>query len=388
MHREDSIMTRPTWFGSAAALAATFVVVLMLAPRRAAAQQASDTLSESGVISGTMDIDFKTRTTPDTSGKFLEGSPAMGVQDKYTFNLTVARTTVFSGEIVRQPNIYTRTIRKREQGAALGFNIDLSVLNPSDPKQKKTVGKWVGTVPIDTATGAYDLGGGRAEERPLRIDVDAVGKAPAFKDFFEGKLIGKAEKKDNLAQYTYKRLVGKKTVEVVVKKSDPMKFAGIVLGKGPSDNYPRTIVDGRLDYDYETGNWYTDGIHFKYNFNGKDYTDIVTGSIKWVEDPDRETNGKGYYEFNLRFNEEKNKSSTGESAAFEKLSDEEAFFAVDDTIPCLTGRIEYVDVMVPGGDVPSRSKVVYNLNANKLTKQQIMNFFKLWMICAGPTNDE
>jgi hypothetical protein len=28
------------------------------------------------------------------------------------------------------------------------------------------------------------------------------------------------------------------------------------------------------------------------------------------------------------------------------------------------------------------------LHANKLTKQQIMAFFKLWLICVGPTNDE
>jgi hypothetical protein len=32
--------------------------------------------------------------------------------------------------------------------------------------------------------------------------------------------------------------------------------------------------------------------------------------------------------------------------------------------------------------------VKYNLNANQLSKVQIMNFFKLWMICVGPTNDE
>ena len=106
-----------------------------------------------------------------------------------------------------------------------------------------------------------------------------------------------------------------------------------------------------------------------------------------TRDEDRKANGKGYYEFNLRWNESKFKKEGGEAAAFEKLSDEDAFFAVDNSIPCLTGRISYVDTM-SGSDLPSQSKITYALNANKLTKQQIMSFFKLWMIAIGPTNDE
>ena len=123
--------------------------------------------------------------------------------------------------------------------------------------------------------------------------------------------------------------------------------------------------------------------------DGKEFEDIVTGSIKWVEDADRASNGKGFYEFNLRFNEAANAKASTETAAFEKLSDEEAFFAVDNSIPSLTGKISYVDVL-PNGDesAPTNSKVTYALNANKLSKQQVMNFFKLWMIAVGPTNDE
>ncbi len=355
------------------------------------AQEGDGTLSEEGVISGTMEIAFNTRTNLDTSGKYVEGSPAMNVQDKYTFTLNVAKTTQFAGTIVRQPNIFTKNIRKREQGAALGFDVALSVLNPKDLSQKKSVGKWVGNVPIDTSTGHYDLAGGSKEERPLRIAIDTAGAAKGFTDPFAGRLVGKAEKKDNLAEYTFKRIVGKKEVKITVKKSDPMRFDNIELGKGPSENYPRCTVSGRLDYDYETGNWYTDGIRFKYNLNGKDAEDVVTGTIKWVEDPSRATNGKGDYEFNLRFNEDKNRAGSTEAAAFEKLSDEDAFFAVDNSIPCLTGKISYVDAFIAGGGddpVPASSKVTYKLNANKLSKQQVMNFFKLWLLCTGPTNDE
>jgi hypothetical protein len=200
--------------------------------------------------------------------------------------------------------------------------------------------------------------------------------------------VGKAEKKEGLASFTYKRLVGNKTVSFTVKKSDPMRFERLVLAQGPATVYPRTTVNGRLDYDYETGNWITDGIRFAYTLNGKEYNDVITGTIKWVEDPQRATNGKGQYEFNLRFNEDKNKPAQSENAAFDKMSEEDAFFVVDNAIPCLTGTIEYVDTLSGSIEAPTASKVTYNLNANKLTKQQIMNFFKLWTIGVGPTNDE
>jgi len=344
------------------------------------------TVTEDGIIKGSMDIDFKTRTNLDTSGKLLPDSAAIGAQDLYKFELAVAKTTVFSGEITRQPTLYSATLRRVQQAAQLGFNINLSVLNPNDLKQKKQVGKWVGAVPINPETGAYDLSGGG--DRPLRVVVDAVGSAKAFEDKFSGKLVGKAEKKEGLASFTYKRLVGNKTVSFTVKKSDPMRFERLVLAQGPATVYPRTTVNGRLDYDYETGNWITDGIRFAYTLNGKEYTDVITGTIKWVEDPQRATNGKGQYEFNLRFNEDKNKPAQSETAAFDKMSEEDAFFVVDNTIPCLTGTIEYVDTLSGSIEAPTASKVTYNLNANKLTKQQIMNFFKLWTIGVGPTNDE
>ncbi|MBL8763875.1 MAG: hypothetical protein JNM07_06370 [Phycisphaerae bacterium] len=344
-------------------------------------------VTEPNFIAGTMDIDFATRSNLDASGDLKDGSPALGAKDTYKFALSVGKTTEFAGSVQRQPNLYTKMLQRRKQDALLTYSIDLSVLNPKDLKQKKVVGKWVGTVPIDTTTGAYDLAGGKAKESPLRISVDAVGTAKAFQDLFQGRLMGKAEKKENLAAYTYKRVIGDRTVQVVVKKSDPMRFENLVLAMGPAEVYPRTTVSGRLDYDYETGNWYTDGIRFKYQLDGKDFEDTVTGSIKWVEDTDRATNGKGYYDFNLRFNEGAQSKAKSETAAFEKMSEEDAFFAVDDSVPSLTGRVSYVDTMNASG-APTSSKVAFALNANKLTKQQAMNFFKLWIICIGPTNDE
>jgi hypothetical protein len=349
---------------------------------------APETMSEDSVIAGTMNIDFETRVKKDMSGDLKPGSPALGAKDKYTFTLNVAKTTEFSGEVSRQPNVFTKTLQRRKQDAQLFYKVDLAVLNPKDLKQKRTVGRWVGTVPIDPQTGIYDLSGGSAKESALRIAIDAVGKAPAFTDPFAGRMVGKAGKKDSLASQTYKRIIGDKTVEVVVNKSDPMRFENIVLAKGPAEIYPRTVVNGTLNYDYETGNYFADNIRFKYSLDGVDFEDVVTGTIKWVEDADRKSNGKGYYDFNLRFNEDKNKSASSESAAFEKMTGEDAFFAVDNSVPCLTGRVTYIDTIPAGDDLPTSSKVEYKLNSNKLTRQQVMNFFKLWLIAVGPTNDE
>lgn len=389
-------MTNKRWSGVAVSVCAIALGAGWPASKAVAAWSAPamsvlaqpETLTEDNIIAGTMDIDYQTRVRQDSSGDLKPGSAAVGAKDSYKFTLSVAKTTEFSGEITRQPALFTKNLQRRKQEAQLFYKVDLAVLNPRDLKQKKTIGRWVGTVPIDPATGAYDLAGGAKTESQLRMNIDAAGKAPAFIDNFAGRLVGKTEKKADLASYTYKRIVGDKTVEVTVKKSDPMRFENLVLAKGPAEVYPRTTVNGRLDYDYETGNYFADNIRFKYSIDGTDFEDTVTGTIKWVEDPDRKNNGKGYYDFNLRFNEAKNKTSAGEAAAFEKMSTEDAFFAVDNSVPCLTGKVSYVDVIPAGSETPTSSKVTYALHANKLTKQQVMNFAKLWLVAIGPTNDE
>jgi len=360
--------------------ALVLVLMVSLVSRPAMAQ--SEELTKDDVIAGKMTIDFKTRTDVDE-----KGVANANVTDVYAFSLTAAETMEFSGQIKRQPRL-TGFIGRTKQAAQLFYDINLILSNPKDLKQKKTVGKWVGTVPMDIATGVYDLAGGKAQESALRFSVDTVGRASGFTDNFAGKLVGKAEKKDGLLSRTYNRVVGGRTVSVTLKRSDPMGFQGIELAKGPVEIYPRTTVNGSLDFDYETSNWYTDGIRFNYTMNGKDVEDVITGTIKWVEDPQYDSNGKGYYEFNLRFNEAKNKTVSTENAAFEQMSDEEAFFAVDNSLPSLTGRIEYVDKFVSGTDTVASSDVLFKLNANKLNKQQVVNFFKLWMVCVGPTNDD
>ena len=351
-----------------AVLGTTLLVARAQEPEKASLQNA---------IAGTMDIDFKSRKSLDEKGK-----PQKGAADQYNVALNVGTTTEFKGTIQRLPSI-AGLIGQTQKGQ-LNYSVDLSVLNPANLSQKRTVGKWVGTVPIAT-NGEYNIEG--TADSAHRIAVDAIGKAAAFTDKFGGKLIGKGKKPANAV--TYIRKLAGKEVKVEVKNTDPMRFESLALAMGPAQTYPRATVNGNLDYDYETGNYYTNGIRFNYQVAGKDTEDVVTGSIKWVEDPNRASNGKGQYEFNLRWNEAKTKPST-EADAFAKMSDEEAFFAVDNSVPSLTGTISYEDQMVSVGDkqLPGTSKVKYALNANQLSKVQIMNFFKLWMVCVGPTNDE
>ncbi|MDB6148814.1 MAG: hypothetical protein JWQ44_262 [Chthoniobacter sp.] len=341
--------------------------------------QEPEKINQPNAISGTMDIDFRSRKSLDDKGR-----PAKGAADQYTVAMNVAQTTEFKGTIQRLPSV-AGFLGTEAQKGQLNYSVDLSVLNPANITQKKTVGKWVGTVPI-AANGEYRVEG--MPDSPLRIAVDAIGKTQAFTDKFGGKLFGKSKKPASAV--TYIRKMAGKEVKVEVKNTDPMRFEALALAMGPAQNYPRATVNGNLDYDYETGNYYTNGIRFNYQSNGKETQDVVTGSIKWVEDPNRESNGKGQYEFNLRWNEGSAKPATTEADAFAKMSDEEAFFAVDNTVPSLTGTVSYEDTMTTVADkkVPSASKVKYALSANQLTKAQVMNFFKLWLICVGPTNDE
>ena len=358
--------------------------------------QAPEVMSENNFIAGTMNIDFGTRRNLDSSGKLVEGSPAEGSQDVYQVNLNVAKTTEYNGKIIRKPRLVSKMLGREIQAAELQYDISLGVRNPKDLSQQKTVGKWVGRVGIDQ-NGVYDFGAGDANASQLRMAIDAVGKAQAFIGPFGGKIFGKGGEKKGVLESKiseYTRIVKGQTVKVTAKRTDPLRFSNLILGEGPAQVYTRTTVNGNLDYDYDTGNWYTNGIRFHYLLNGTEYDDVVTGSIKWVEDANRSTNGKGQYEFNLRFNEDKNRPASDESAAFAGSSSqaEEAFFEVDNSVPSMTGTISFVDTMSPAGkgDEPAvySSKVSYNLNANKLSKQQAVNLFKLWMVIVGPTNDE
>ncbi len=347
---------------------------------------AAQEVTQKDAITGKMFIKFSTRQELDRTGTLSEGSAAQGVRDTYFFTLNLLNEVEFDGKIARQPNLFTKgatfSAKKRVQAALFDFEkLEIIVINPKNPAQKKTVGRWTGLVPIDTATGSYQVAG--SGDRPLRIFIEPLGRAQAIDEPFGGRIVGKADDKSGLSGRTYKRTVGGKTVEYTASKVDPLTFDKLILAKGPVTSYPTTTVNGALDYDYETGNYVASGVTFDYELDGKGVNDVMTGTIKWV---DPKGNEKGYYDFNLRFNEEKNKPAQGVDAAFAPPEGVDAFFAVDTSIPALTGRIVYHDKEDGGKTVETTA--LYNLEANRLTKQQLMNFLKLWVLIVGPTNDE
>jgi hypothetical protein len=335
-------------------------------------------------IKGEMNMTFNTRTQSGTE----EGAPKRGVKDNYAVSLTINGNRKLTGTITRQPRIKQMGIRTVQQPQ---YDFDLNWVALLTNGQTPTVGKWVGVMPIEGSSGAFALDGAGDQSRAMRITVD-VGTP--INDQFGGRFYGKPEDKTKLTMESFKRMINGKEVEYKYQ-ADPLRFDGMVIAEGPDKGrYTRTTVNGSLDYDRATGNYISKNLRFNYSYDGKDYTDTVTGTIKWVEDPQRKSNGKGRYEFNLRFNEDKmTKPAPEDSIA--KIADEDAIFAVAKGIPTLGGTIEYTDTFSgsvlkdpDGNPLPTSSKAVYNLQATDLTKQQVMNFAKLWIIAVGPTNDE
>jgi hypothetical protein len=331
-----------------------------------------------------MNMTFNTRTASGTE----EGAPKRGIKDVYQVNLTINGNRQLTGQISRQPRIKQLRVRTIQQPQ---YDFDLNWVAISTQGEKRTMGKWLGVMPIDEKTGAFALDGGGDQQRAMRISID-VGQA--LNDQFGGRFYGKPEDKSKLSTESFKRMWNGKEVEYKYQ-ADPLRFDGLILAEGPDKaRYTRTTVTGSLDYDRGTGNYFAKNLKMNYSFDGKEFSDTISGTIKWVEDPQRASNGKGRYEFNLRFNEEKFAKPLPEDQAT-KIADEDAIFAVAKGVPSITGTIEYTDSFSgsvlkdpDGKPLPTTSKAVYNLHASDLTKQQVMNFAKLWTIAVGPTNDE
>ena len=334
-------------------------------------QQAPATLN-GDVITGKMFIFFDTRKREHQES---DGTPKKGVRDLYNVDLKLKTsdqsTFGFVGPIYRTPLLKGMLGTKQEAG--YDYNLDIRFAD-------RSVGKWVGLMKLDESGGqTYHLSN---DQRPLRIQV-TQGRSP-FEDKFQGSWYGLPEQETTVMQRITRRINGRDvSLEI---RPDPMKFNGIVLAKGPNPvTHPNVTVTGELTYDRETANYFAKDLTFRYKFRDKDYTDKVSGSVKWAEQGQSGNVRKGRYEFNLRFNEESVAIQNDEDM-FKDVPEDDLFFAVDTRIPSLTGTIEYEDTMA--GDSVVGSTVTYNLKANNLTEQQVMAFAKLWLIAVGPTNDE
>lgn len=357
----------------------TAVLALIIALPLSAAVQPKPA-NPVNTVKGKLDIQFNSRIQLDDSGK-----PKAGVKDVYTFDLQVVDTAIFQGTIEHLPTILSDTLGMEKQAGVLNYNLNLLVANPANLSQKRAVGKLVGGVQIDK-NGVYNY-----DKGTLRIAVDAAGTAAGFESAFRGTAAGKPPKTSStLAKIkkqaqTLTRKVQGKTVKLVVTDYDIMTLNGLVLAAGPVKTYPDTTVNGEMLYDYERSAWYFRGLTMTYQVDGKPVTDKLTGNIKWIESPQRKTNGEGEYQFDVRFNEPEEKS--GETAVFQPVDDEAAFFAVDKTMPSLTGTAKYKDQM--RGETVASSAVAIDLTGNNLNKQQVMNATKLiWLVAVVPVNAE
>lgn len=342
------------------------------------ALQATAETNKSTFIKGDMDIRFNTRQLKD-------GKPTKGVVDNYRLNLNVSDSALFKGNIAFTPYISgTFGTFGVAQAASLNYLIECDVVNPANPSQTKNVGRLYGVVPID-ANGTYWFNDGT-----LRIGVYTTGRAQGFESKFTGVAAGRPLVKstgffDSLkkeAMNISKQIKGK-TVTIIVKKYDKMTFTSHVLGAGPVQVYPESTVNGEMVYDYARLAWYFNNVTVSYLVDGRQLTDKLGGNIRWVESPQRKSNGEGEYQFDVRVND----PPPNESTVFAGASDESAFFQTDDSVAALTGAMKYKDMM--SGDTVTGSVVAINLQGNKLTRQQTMNLAKLILLsCIVPLNSE
>ena len=316
-------------------------------------------------IKGTMNINFNTHQNPPGT---------KGIQDVYDININIANSAVFHGKMTDRPQIIDGWINKAVvQPRSLKYDVACDVVNPRNPSQTKNIGRMYGMVPI-TSDGVYDY-----DKSSLVVDILPMGNAGGFTSKFSGTAAGKplirpSNWMDTLQRETVNitRSVNGKTMTVSLKKYDKMDFHSVVLAEGPVQIYQPVTVNGQMLYDYDKNCWFFNNFSVQYA-EGRDLkVDRVTGTIRWVEDPNRKSNGLGHYDFDIRVNE----PAPDASSAFAAPSDESAFFSTDATVPGLTGTMAYKDNLNAGGDTLS-SAVTIDLNGNNINKQQVMVLAKV-----------
>lgn len=364
------------------------VAALLLSPLPAlAASDFTDIKTIPKAISGTMNIDFKTRVDTDQSG-----APSPDAADVYITDLTLADSITLKGKISRAPWLPSATLGTTRQQGFLAYDLKCVLKNPKDPSQTLTLGSVVGAVRVD-GNGRYFLADSPEEKGRLRIATDSIGKITGFVSNYGGEIQGRVPEQAGLwglasratkkVNKTYVRYVGGKGVARTVAGADPMSFQRVSLAQGPLSGYPMSYVDGSMDYDAEQGIWYLD-LNANYMSEGQATRDRISGTIRWNEDPARKTNGIGWYDVNVRLNEQPVAEGDAFSAPGNTAEDE--FFAADTAVPGFTGKISYVDTF--NGETVTQSKINYAIDGNKVTKVQVVNFAKILLLVVGPFNDE
>jgi hypothetical protein len=375
------------------AIAAVTASLALFAATAAGAQTANRGLeliaADKGRVTGEINVDFGSRKL----------SGATGVDIYTVTNMKAADLMVMNGAINRTPD------------KSLSYSIKFDLFNPKNPAQvAKEAAIMRGDVMIDQ-TGRYDPSAGK-----LRIDVvKGTQSSSPFRGGLQGREVTRwwevseqLKKAQKAATKEYSRVVEGKTITIEVKNADPLRFDGLVLASGPFSYLPETTVRGSLDYDYELGNWLLDnnGLTLNYQLGEKVINDRITGSIRYAEEEGNATvDGKkvaytGYYEYNLRFNEEAQKS---DAAFFEGDANAQAdafFSAADQSKPGIYGKVYFSDSednckMVKDAAEgkmkcvgPTKSLLTYDLKTTGLTYAQLASWMKIEQFVIGPFTDE
>lgn len=319
-------------------------------------------------IKGNMNIKYNTRQAPPGT---------KGIQDDYEINLNVANSVLFHGKMTDRPQImegmFTKTVT---QPRSLKYDVSCDIVNPNNPSQvKKNISKLSGFVYI-ASTGEYNYSGGLGFSVLDRM----AGSDSKFSGVAAGKPLARpANWLENLKCTTINitRNVNGKTTTVALKKYDKMEFRSVVLAAGPIGSYTDATVNGEMLYDYDKNTWFFNNVSVSYSTKSASgesiiKSDRITGTIRWVEDENRKSNGKGEYQFDVRVNE----PIATESAAFTTTTtDESSFFTNDTTAPGLSGTMKYQDTL--RGETTIASSVAIDLIGNSISKQQLMILNKI-----------
>lgn len=356
------------------------------------AQAIKEIPADKGKVTGSVVIDYNSRSERSQSGVDIYAIEEIAVADLFLMKGTIQRTP----------------------GAKLAYSVRYDVINPSNPGQiARDVAILRGEMTIDNRgrylpeTGQLRLDVVKGNQTSSKVTGSIQGRE-VTRWWEVGELVRRAKGE---ASKVYSRYVDGKVVSIQVKNPDPLRFERLGLPSGPFSFLPETRVSGNLDYDYELGNWLTDqnGVTFTYTVGDKSYTDRVTGSIRYVEETGSTTDAKGkkrdytgYYEYNLRWNEQQAAATAGDGFFDEAnaAAQSDAFFSTaDQTKPGLYGKVYYSDtddackrVKKDDGQMecvgPTRSEVLYKLDAVKLSYQQLASWMKLELLVIGPFTDE
>jgi len=368
------------------------VVLAVSMPAMAQVTQTGGTLTPDKVpangITGTLNIDFGTR---QLANKDENGKVKPEAVDVYALDVFVGNTLRMAGNITykqAQKASITKGIEAKPR--MLVYQVNFTAYQaPKDPSSKKwadlPAGQLSGIVPISDANeylysnGTLQIDNRVLRDSPSKFSGTALGKPPA------------AKRASRIAKMLVAKVVKGQARKMVVTDYDIMGYpGGVTFAAGPFNAYPAVFTKGDSMYDRVRYAWFfrvkDRDLIMRYVLNGKEIEDRLGGTVLWVEAPDRESNGKGEYVFDVLLNAKD--VSSDEAQAFQADEDESAFFAPQSTANSLSGKWLYVD-QFEGETVVSSKVQIALVGGSEWNKARLMNFAKFFILSAIiPVNSE